>query len=299
MCHDLPGAEEHARSALALARRWGLRGDEGIAAGNLMYVLTITGRFDEAFQLGTELFEAGGDERPGAETINLNLAHLAALRGNSEAARDHVSKCGAESDEVQYRANYAAAEAAASLAEGRSREALAAARRAIHETIGGALGIPHEAVRLAFPIALEAAIEIGDLEEADQLAALLATRPRGEVPPFLRAQVTRAVALVAHARGEDETVEENLAAVEMTFRDLGYPYWTARAQLDRAQWLADQGQLHERTKLAAEAAAAFETIGAASMLARARALLDPEIIPRTLSVDDKRAVAQNRPSPSQ
>ena len=93
-------------------------------------------------------------------------------------------------------------------------------------------------------------------------------------------------------------MEENLVAVEMTFRDLGYPYWTARAQLDRAEWLAGQGRLDESARLAAEAAATFETIGAAPMLARARALLEPEMV-RNPSADGERAVAQSRPSLSE
>ena len=84
--------------------------------------------------------------------------------------------------------------------------------------------------------------------------SLLAARPRGEVPPFLRAQVMRAKALVAGTRGEDEDVEENLVAAEAAFRELGYPYWTARAQLDRAEWLARQGRHDESTRLAGEAA---------------------------------------------
>ena len=69
--------------------------------------------------------------------------------------------CGAwaESDDVQDRAMYAAAEAAVSLAEGDSRHALETARGAIDEAMRGGLGVAHEAVRLAFPIALEAAID--------------------------------------------------------------------------------------------------------------------------------------------
>ena len=282
MTRDRPEAEEHARAALALARRWGQRGTEAFAGGNLMYILTMAGRLDEAFRLGTELFEAGGNERPGAEEINLKLTHLEALRGNVDAAREHFSKCGTESDDVQYRAGYSAAEAAASLAEGRSRHALETARHAIDEAVSGGLGVAHEAVRSAFPIALEAAIEIGDLDEADRLAGLLETRPAGQVPPFVWAQVTRAKALVASARGDDYALEENLVAVEAAFRDLGYPYWTARVQLDRAEWLARQEKLDESAKLAAKAAATFEIVGAAPMVARARALFEP-VGPRSIS----------------
>ena len=68
-------------------------------------------------------------------------------------------------------------------------------------------------------------------------------------------------------------MEESLAAAEATFRELGYPYWTARAELDRAEWLSRQRRPDESAELAGEAAGTFEAVGAASMLARARALL--------------------------
>jgi class 3 adenylate cyclase/tetratricopeptide (TPR) repeat protein len=300
MIYDLPGAEEHVRAALTLAQRWGLRQLEGGVARNLMYILTKAGRLEEAERLGTELLQAGGDERPGAEFINYALACLEAVRGNVDAARKHLSSCSAwaESDEVQLKALYAAAEAAVLLTEGACHRALETASRTLDEGVRRALAVGHEAVRLAFPIAFEAAIDLGDLEEADRLAELLAARPRGEVPPFLRAQVVRARALIAGARGENQDVEENLITAEATFRELGYPYWTARAQLDRGEWLARQQRFDESTGVAGQAAATFEMIGAAPMLARARALLEPEMV-RNPGADGQRAVAQSRPAPSE
>ena len=298
MTRDLPGAEEHATAAVALARRQGLRGLEAVAAGNLMYVLMMAGRLDEERRLGTELLQAGGDNRPGAEDIHFRLAHLESLRGNVEAARERVSLCGTESDDVQYKTMYAAAEAAVSLAEGRSRHALAIALGAIDEAMSAGFGIVHEAVRFAFPIALEAAIDAGDLEQVTRLVETLGTCPVGEVPPFLRAQVARARALVAELRGEVTGVEENLVAAESTFRDLGYPYWTARAQLDLSEWLARQDRLDESARLAAEAAATFEKVGAVRMLVRGRARLEPELV-RTPGADGERAVAQSHLSCSE
>ena len=237
MIHDRPGGEEHARAALALARRWGLRADEAWAASNLMYILTMAGRLEEAERLGAELLQSAGDEHPGAAAIKFRLAHLEAIRGNCEATRQHLNACRAwaESDNVQYREMYASGEAAAFLVEGDSRRALETARRTIDEALSGGLAFADETIRYAFPTALEAAINVADLGEAEQLFELLAARPRGEVPPFLRAQVSRAKALVASARGENESVEENFAAAEALFRDLGYPYWRARAQLDRGR----------------------------------------------------------------
>ena len=90
---------------------------------------------------------------------------------------------------------------------------------------------------------------------------LLATRPPGEVPPFLRAQLKRAKALAAGAQGEDDAVEEGLVLVETTFSDLDYPIWLARTQLERAEWLAGKGRLDRSGNLARQAAASFETMG--------------------------------------
>ena len=298
MTRDLPGAEDHAKAALALSRRSGERASESQAASNLMYVLTDTGRLDEAVELGTELLEAGDKELPGAEGIHFRLAHIEALRGHVDAARRHVSMCGEESDDVQYRGMYAAAEAAVVLSGGDHRRALEAARSAIELALEGGLGLAHEVVRDAFPIAIEAAVEIGDLEAGELLAESVAIRPPGEVPPFLRAQVTRAKALVAGARGDAADVEKNLVVAEAAFSELGYPYWIALVQLERAEWLAGQGRLGESSGLAGEAAATFERIGAAPMLARGRALLAPEIV-RSHGIDGGFAAATSHSSPSE
>ena len=206
--------------------------------------------------------------------------------------------CGEESDDVQYRGMYAAAEAAVVLSGGDHRRALEAARSAIELALEGGLGLAHEVVRDAFPIAIEAAVEIGDLEAGELLAESVAIRPPGEVPPFLRAQVTRAKALVAGARRDAADVEKNLVVAEAAFSELGYPYWVALVQLERAEWLAGQGRLGESSGLAGEAAATFERIGAAPMLARGRALLAPEIV-RSHGIDGGFAAATSHSSPSE
>ena len=90
MTRDLPGAEEHARAAVVLARRWGRREEEAFSAANLIYVLTMVGRLDEAYQLGLELLQGGGNERPGAGAISFALACLDAMRGNVAAAHEHA-----------------------------------------------------------------------------------------------------------------------------------------------------------------------------------------------------------------
>ena len=49
--------------------------------------------------------------------------------------------------------------------------------------MSGGLGVAHEAVRLAFPVALDAAINLGDVEEADRFVEMLAARPQRGGPP--------------------------------------------------------------------------------------------------------------------
>jgi hypothetical protein len=84
--------------------------------------------------------------------------------------------------------------------------------------------------------------------------------------------------LIASVRGEDEAAEESFVVAESAFSDLDYPYWMARTQLDRAEWLALHQRLDESAKLADEASTTFETMGVLPMLARARALVDPDVV---------------------
>jgi class 3 adenylate cyclase/tetratricopeptide (TPR) repeat protein len=300
MTHDLPGAEEHCHAGLALARRWGARDMEVFAAGNLMYVLTMAGRFEEAYKLGTDLLQSGVEESLLFGVPYQRLALLDALRGNTESARRHFSRCEAwaESDNVQDRAMYAAGESGVALAEGNFRVALEAALRAIDQSLRGGLSSAHEVFRIAFPDALDAALAIGDLEQTERLVEMFASRPPGEIPPFLRAQICRARALLAAARGEDDTAENGLLAAEAAFRDMGHPYWIARAHLDLAEWLGRQGRLDQSATHARQAVATFEAVGALPMLVRARALLEPDVAPDP-GADGDRAVAQSRPSLSE
>src|SRR5271165_3363459 len=52
------------------------------------------------------------------------------------------------------------------------------------------------------------------------------------------------------------------------------PLGSARAKLDQSEWLARRDRHDESARLAAEAATTFEELGAAPMLARARAILE-------------------------
>ena len=277
LVYDVPGGAKHCEACLALARRAGDRYAEAIAGGNLMYLLTMAGRFDDAYRIGTELLQSGGDPI-GTSWVRLNLAEVDRLVGRAESAREHLlcaEDLGA-SDDLQDRTGYAAYVSSIALDEGDARGALDAASRAIAEAFGADPGVLYEAIRMAFPNIIDAAIALKDLEEAERVVEQLSTRPPGEVPPFLKLQVLRARSLLSAARGEDGGVEKGLLAAEQGLRDLGYPLWAARCQLDLADWFGRQGRTDEAEARAREAAATFEQLGARPLLERARSLFAPD-----------------------
>jgi len=276
MIYDRPGAEEHALAGLALARRQGARGREADMVGNLMYVLMLAGRWDEASRCADEALEsAAGESSVDTSLLHFRKVFLDALRGEVASARQQFAYCESwrDAEDVQASAMYSSGAGALALAAGEHRNALDTTTRAIEKALAAGLPLAHEVVRLSLPDAIDAAISVGDLEAVDRLLELFANHPPGEIPQFLRAQVRRGKALLAGARGDDAEVEEDLIAAETAFRNLGYPIWLARAQLDRAEWLARRGRPDESARLAEDAAAALENVGAVPMLARARRLV--------------------------
>jgi class 3 adenylate cyclase/tetratricopeptide (TPR) repeat protein len=275
MCFDRPGAEEHCLAGLALARRRGARGEELSLTNNLMYVLTVAGRFDEADRRAHELLaSSSGDAGLDVQQLHARLCFVAALRGDSQQARIHFAQCRdfADTDDVQNMALDAGLVAAVALAEGDHRRALEAAIKALDIGINNLQLPSHESVRAAFPDGVDAALALGDLDAIDRMVALFADRPPGAVPPFLRMHVRRARALAAAERGGDTEVEEDLRGAEAVMKELGYRYWQARVQLDLAEWLARQGRSDEALATAGTAAATFEELRVGPMLARARAV---------------------------
>jgi hypothetical protein len=129
------------------------------------------------------------------------------------------------------------------------------------------------ASRIGFPAAIDAATALGRLADADHLLSLLAERPSGQVPPYLRAQLARGQGLLARAQGNAAAAEAQLGAAIEGFRSLGFPYWLATARTDLAEVLVDEKRVDEASPLLEEARAAFSRLGAAPALQRAEAVL--------------------------
>ncbi len=272
---DLPDAAEQFESSLALARRRGDRYQESHSAGNLMRLHLFAGRWQEVERLAAELLEEAAD-RPEPEDLHWSVAILHTLRGELDEARASFAQMVAweQGDDDECQAIHASVAIGLHLAEGHAEQALEQGQRTLAEAIK-TLGPSNESVRNAWPDTLDAAIELGHLDAARELLALLADQPPGHIPPYLRAQLARGRALTNAAEGQHDTVEADLNAVIDGFRSLGYPYWLARAQTDLAACLIEQHRESGAVQLLGEATATLETLGAAPALARARNLTTP------------------------
>jgi tetratricopeptide (TPR) repeat protein len=270
---DLPGSAERAREALDTARRIGSRYYESLAASNLMRAWENAGEWDELQRLGTELL-AGSDARPAAEPLHVELAILAALRGDIKTAGDHLARIAAwgTSQNNQLRWLHTACHATIAVAAGEFDDAIDVVTRAIEEIVLTD-GPSSMASRIAYPAAIDAAMALRRLADADHLISLLAERPSGQVPPYLRAQLARGRGLLRRAEGDPTAAEAQLGAAIEGFRSVGFPYWLATAQTDLAEVLVEEKRVEQASPLLEEARAAFTRLGAAPALQRAEAVL--------------------------
>ena len=263
---DLPDAEEHIQRAVALARRRGDRRLESLNSGNLMILWLLVGRWSQVQELAGELL-ADDEQRPGAEHLHCRLAILHALRGDPGAAQASLERLSAWeiTDEREARANHAATRIGVLLAQGRVGDALELGQRMLPHAIE-TLGAAHESVRQAWPDALQAALALGRVRDAEALLALLARRPLGHVPPYMRAQIDRYRALIDAAEHRGDAVEADLAAAIDALQQLGYPYARAVAQVDLAAWLTVAGRAGDAALLRKQATATLESLGAGTGL---------------------------------
>jgi hypothetical protein len=139
--------------------------------------------------------------------------------------------------------------------------------------IVAAEGPASQASRIGYPCAIETAFRLGRRDEAADLLALLADRPPGHVPPFLRAQLDRGRGLLALQEDDTAAACAHFAGAVDAFTALGYPFWLANLQTDLAAAKIAQGRQDEARALLAEAVATLRELGAAPALGRAESLL--------------------------
>lgn len=271
---DLPGAVEHLEATLALARRCGDPTAEGFAIYNLVVADLFRGRWAEADQALAALGSRFSSQPIVRLFVHLGWGQLHARRGELDLARADLAALAemADSEDVQDRAMRAMVDAMVAAASGEPAAALRLARLSLEPTIGY-FGLRHECVRQVWPEACEAALAMGDLTAAQELVDLVAARPIGHVPPYLRAQLAHYRGRLAAAKGEHDGVEADLATAVRILTDLCYPYALAGVQADLGEWLIGRDRGPEALVPLRAAEEAFVVLGALPALARVRELL--------------------------
>jgi predicted ATPase len=265
---DAPGALDTTQEGVAQAQRLGDRNALRNLLSNQWLGLLFAGRWREVEeQTASQLTEHDFAD------IHVRLALLRAWQGDTDAAAEQVelTRPGFSESNLQDREILAAAEATVLLAQGRHQEAIDAAG----PVLAGSAGIRREAYRVALPAAVEAALALGQVAEAEAMLARVAGRGPGDAPPFLRAQLARFAARARWARGDrDREIETDLRSAVGQLDHLGYSYWGALARLDLAAVLAaagDTAAAHREVSAVVETAA---TLGAAPLLGTAQHLRD-------------------------
>jgi len=254
---------------IALARRVGDRNWEQLLLGELSWQLVLTGRWAEALAVREQV--------PDERLVELNPSFLIALpdlfvaQGRLEDARHLLSlyaRYEAAAD-VQQRTGYRGAEAVVLRAEGKQREALAAAEEVLATLVD--TGPMDQAVKVAFPQAIEAALAVGRRDRAEELLTLIEALPPGRLAPILRAHAGRFRARLAAESGEIHKAEDGFVSAAATFREFGMPFWLAVTLTEHGEWLVAEGRAGEAEPMLAEAHETFARLEAKPWLDRVEA----------------------------
>ncbi len=253
---------------IALARRVGDRQWEQVLLGERSWSLALTGQWEEALASLNQVSE----ER----LVELNPSFLLALpeplvaQGRFEDAR-HLLSLHARHEaaaDFQQRTAYRAAESVVLRAEGKDRQALAAADEALTASM---IRPADQTVKVAFPQALEAAFALGERERGEQLLTPIEALPPGRLAPSLRAHAARFRARLGAEDGESRKAEQGFAAAAVTFREFGIPFWLAVTLTEHGEWLLSEDRVTEAEPLLAEARETFERLQAKPWLERVEA----------------------------
>jgi tetratricopeptide (TPR) repeat protein len=265
-------ARERVFAGLALARRVGHRDWEWQFIGQ-MYPQAALGEWDDVLATAEDLpSEAVQDNRIAYNGFLATIPSIHVRRGQlADAVGSHAVFSDAEdSDDLQERATAASGSAIIARAEGRHEDALRHARVALDAR--AELGIGHEAMKDSFVEGVEAALDLGRFEEAEDLLGIVASIPPGRQSPYLDAQSRRLRAKVADLRGDHMQVEAGFKRAAGMLRELETPFWMAVTLFEHGEWLTRQERDEDAKPLLDEAREIFERLEAAPWLGRVDAI---------------------------
>ena len=165
------------------------------------------------------------------------------------------------------RAGFACAEAMVRRAAQDHASALASALRAV--ALRSELGVTNRLIKQSLVEAFEAALALGDLDQARSLLGLVESLPKGELTPYLRAHAARFRARLGSVDDAELTDISALfeAAIDH-FRASGFAFWLAVTRVEYAEWLAANDQAADAGALREQAAEFFTHVEAQPWLER-------------------------------
>jgi hypothetical protein len=266
---DPAAGAEAARAAAAQLRRTGARHLLAIAVMNLAQALLMTGDWDTA---DAELAQAAdADGLADIEILACYRALVAALRGEVPAAQAALAGLGGlrASEDPTDQAFIAVAEAFTAAALGQPAAALRHARAALDHA--GVLGISHELLRWAWPLAARAAHDLADTDTTSDLLALLDGYRAGQLAPMQRGERDLARARLAAAADEPDARPVFAAAIA-GLRQHSTPYHLAHGLLDHAEYLVHTGDSEAAAAVVDEARDIAGRLRCQPLLDRAEAI---------------------------
>jgi class 3 adenylate cyclase/tetratricopeptide (TPR) repeat protein len=232
---DPAAAAEAARAAAGHLRRIGDREFLAFAIGNLVLALLTLGEWDAADQVLTQAVDSDGLAYH--ERVTCNRGWLAALRGDVSTAQSMLAALQdlRASEDPQDKATISTVEAFTAIARRQPGHALRHARATLAHA--RAIGISHEKLRWAWPLAARAAHELQDAATIRELLALLDDTQPGQLAPMLRAERDLVRARLSASRNE-QAADPALASAVSGLRELSSPYHVAHGLLDHARHLS-------------------------------------------------------------
>jgi hypothetical protein len=230
-------AAEAARNAAGHLRRIGARDGLAWAIGNLAHSLVELGDWDAA---EAELSQAiDSDGLADIEHLSCTRGYLANLRGDAATVETVLAELRdlRASEDPQDKASIDRLMAFRAMARGEPADALRHARAVMAHA--DALGMSHDCLRWAWPLAVRAAFELRDTAAVRDLVALLDSRPAGHVAPMLRAE--RDLARARLATDGDDSAPAAFEAAITSLREQSTPYHLAHGLLDHAEYLTRHG----------------------------------------------------------
>jgi predicted ATPase len=273
---DPATAAETAQTAAGHLRQAGDRDFLAYAIANLAQALLMLGEWDRAEEELTQAMDS--DELADIEHLACYRGWLAALRGDLDTAENILAALQdlRTSEDPQDKALISDVQAFTAAARGQPRSALRHTLSTL--TQADALGISHEYLRWAWPLAARTAHDLSDTATISELLALLNSHPPAHQVPMLRAERDLARARIA-SNGDDPAADAAYAAAVSGLRELSTPFHLAHGLLDHAEHLTHLGDNDRAKSAIAEARGIAQRLRCQPLLDRAAELTAAQ--PRT------------------